>query len=179
MIETKRLLLRAWKASDLEPFARLNADPRAMEFMFKSLTREESDNWVERMRAQMLERGFMHYAVELKDGGNFIGAIGLSVPSYETHFSPFVEIGWRILPEFWGHGFATEGAKAMLIHGSEKLGLSEIVAFTVPMNVRSRCVMEKIGMVRDEADDFDHPRIPAGHPLQRHVLYRWHKRDVK
>ena len=99
MIETKRLILRGWQDSDLAPFARLNADPRAMEFMPKLLTREESDDWVGRMRAHLLEHGFAHYAVELKNGGTFIGAIGMSVPTWEVHFSPFVEIGWRILPQ--------------------------------------------------------------------------------
>src|SRR5271165_5750099 len=101
MIETKRLLLRPWKDSDLEPFARLNADPRAMEFMPKPLSREESDAWVGRMKAHFAQHGFSHYAAELKEAGVFIGAIGLTIPSYTTPFSPFVEIGWRILPEFW------------------------------------------------------------------------------
>jgi len=179
MIETKRLILRAWKESDLAPFARLNADPHAMEFMLKPLTRKESDAWVERMQAHLLQHGFAHHAVESKDGGKFIGSIGMSVSAYETPFSPFVEIGWRILPEFWNHGFATEGARAVLDHASKNLGLSEIVAFTVPMNLPSRRVMEKIGMVHDSTGDFDHPRVPAGHPLQRHVLYRWRKPDVK
>jgi RimJ/RimL family protein N-acetyltransferase len=173
MIETERLILRPWKDSDLEPVAQLNSDPVVMELMFKSLSREESDAWVARMKAQFVERGFSHYAAELKEDGSFVGAIGLSVPSYQTPFSPFVEIGWRIAHPFWNQGLATEGACAVLKYSHEALCLPEVVAFTVPANVRSRRVMEKIGMVRDLAADFDHPNIPEGHALRRHVLYRW------
>ncbi len=173
MIETERLTLRSWKDSDLDPFARLNADPQAMEFMLKPLSREESDAWVERMKAHFAGRGFSHYAAELKQDGSFIGAIGLSVPAYETPFSPCVEIGWRILPAYWNKGLATEGAREVLRHAFEALRLPEIVAFTVLANHPSRRVMEKIGMVRDPIGDFDHPRVPEGHPLRRHVLYRW------
>ncbi len=179
MIETERLILRTWKDSDLEPFARLNADPQAMELMLQPLSREESDAWVGRMRAHMARHGFSHYAVERKEDGRFVGEIGLSIPTYETPFSPFVEIGWRLLPEFWNQGLATEGARAVLRHADEKLHLPEVVAFTVPVNLRSRRVMEKIGMKYDPAGDFDHPRIPARHPLLRHVLYRWRGADAK
>jgi RimJ/RimL family protein N-acetyltransferase len=179
MIETERLILRAWKDSDLEPFARLNANPQTMEFMLKPLSREESDSWVGRMRAHFSLHGFSHYAAERKEDGLFVGAIGISIPAYETPFSPFVEIGWRLLPEFWNQGLATEGAREVLRHSFEKLHLPEIVAFTVPTNLRSRHVMEKIGMVYDSAGDFDRPRVPAGHPLLRHVLYRWRGADAK
>jgi RimJ/RimL family protein N-acetyltransferase len=173
MIQTERLILRHWKDSDLKPFAQLNADPKVMELMFKSLTREESDEWVGRMKTQFAERGFSHYAAELKEDGSFVGAIGLSVPSYQLPFSPFVEIGWRIALPYWNRGLATEGARAVLRHSHEALHLPEVVAFTVPANIRSRRVMEKTGMVHDLAGDFNHPKIPEGHPLQRHVLYRW------
>jgi RimJ/RimL family protein N-acetyltransferase len=178
MIETERLILRPWKDSDLEPFARLNADLQVMEFMLKLLSREESDAWVGGMKAHFARHGFSHYAVELKENGSFVGSIGLSVPSYPTPFSPCVEIGWRISSAFWNRGLATEGAREVLRHASETLRLPEIVAFTVPSNLRSRRVMEKIGMVRDLAGDFDHPKVPAGHPLQRHVLYRWRSHDA-
>jgi RimJ/RimL family protein N-acetyltransferase len=173
MIETERLILRSWKDSDLEPFARLNADPQAMEFMLNPLSREESDAWVERMKTHFAGHGFSHYAAELKQDGSFVGAIGLSVPAYETPFSPCVEIGWRILPAYWNRGLATEGAREVLRYAFEVLRLPEIVAFTVPANHRSRRVMEKIGMVRDLTGDFDHPRVPVRHPLRRHMLYRW------
>jgi len=178
MIETPQLILRRWKDSDLEPFAQLNADPQVAEFLLKPLSREESDAWVGHMRAHLVERGFSYYAAELKNDGAFVGAIGISVPGYLTPFSPCVEIGWRILPVFWNRGLATEGARAILRHASETLRLPEIVAFTVPTNLRSRRVMEKIGMVRDLAGDFDHPKVPVGHPLRRHVLYRWRNHNA-
>jgi len=172
MIETERLILRTWRDSDLEPFAQLNSDPVVMEYFLQPLTREESNAWVERMQAHQARHGFSHYAVELKESGLFVGSIGLSVPSYETPFSPFVEIGWRLMAAWWNQGLVTEGAKAVLRHAFDDLQLSEVVAFTVPANLRSRRVMEKIGMVRDLAGDFNHPRVPEGHPLQPHVLYR-------
>jgi RimJ/RimL family protein N-acetyltransferase len=110
--------------------------------------------------------------VEVRGGAAFAGFVGLSVPRFEAHFAPCVEIGWRLAAQHWGHGYATEGARAALAFGFGTLGLEEIVAFTAPRNVRSRRVMEKIGMTYDPADDFDHPLLPEGHPLRRHVLYR-------
>jgi ribosomal-protein-alanine N-acetyltransferase len=144
-----------------------------MEFMPKLLSRDESDAWVGPMKQHLAERGLAYWAVRLKADRSFVGAIGLSAPAYETPFSPFVEIGWRIGHAYWNKGLATEGARAVLHHAGATLHLREVVSFTVPMNLRSRRVMEKIGMIRDVAGDFDHPRLPAGHPLQRHVLYRW------
>ena len=160
MIETPRLILRSWRESDRDPFARLNADPRVMEFFPACLSREESDMLFDRARLSVL-------AAELRDTGEFIGFIGLSAPTFEAHFTPCVEIGWRIAAEYWGRGLATEGAQAVLA-----TAVGPIVSFTSVQNVRSRRVMEKIGLTRDPADDFDHPRLPAGHPLRRHVLYR-------
>jgi RimJ/RimL family protein N-acetyltransferase len=172
VIATDRLLLREWCESDREPFARMNADPRVMEFYPACLSREESGASVDRMAAHFQRNGFGLFAAERRDDGAFVGYIGLSVPGLETHFTPCVEIGWRLAYEHWGRGLATEGALAALRHGFEISQLSEIVSFTVPANVRSRRVMEKIGMRRDTAGDFDHPGLPEGHPLRRHVLYR-------
>jgi RimJ/RimL family protein N-acetyltransferase len=172
MIETERLLLREWRDADREPFARMNADPRVMEFFPATLTVEETAAMLERVRAHGERHGFGWWAAELKETGAFIGFIGLAVPYFEAHFTPCVEIGWRLAAEYWGRGLATEGARAALQYGFDVLGLREIVSFTVPANVRSRRVMEKLGMTRDPADDFDHPRIADGHPLRRHVLYR-------
>jgi ribosomal-protein-alanine N-acetyltransferase len=160
MIETPRLILRPWRESDREPFARMNADPRVMEFFPACLSRVESDALFDRARLSVL-------AAELRDTGEFIGFIGLSVPTFEAHFTPCVEIGWRLAAEHWGRGLASEGARAVLATAT-----GPIVSFTSVQNVRSRRVMEKIGLTRDPADDFDHPRLPAGHPLRRHVLYR-------
>jgi RimJ/RimL family protein N-acetyltransferase len=170
-LRTDRLLLRRWRPSDREPFAAMNANPLVMEHFPKRLTREESDATVERIAAHFEEHGFGLWAVELPGAAPFIGFVGLAHPRFEAHFTPCVEIGWRLADEHWGRGYATEGAKAAVAYGFE-LGLGEIVSMTVPANVRSRRVMEKIGMTNDPADNFDHPQLPTGHPLQRHVLYR-------
>ena len=172
MVETERLLLREWREDDFEPFARMCADPRVMEFFPATLTREETAAGIERGRAHFARHGFGWWAAELKETGAFIGFIGLAVPYFEAHFTPCVEVGWRLAAEYWRRGLATEGARASLRYGFEVLGLAEIVSFTTVANVRSRRVMEKIGMTHDPADDFDHPRIAEGHPLRRHVLYR-------
>lgn len=172
MITTPRLLLREWKNSDLDPFAILNADPRVMRFMPKCLSRQESDAWADRIRAHFLAHGFGLFAAELQPSGNFVGFIGLSVPTFKARFTPCVEIGWRLAAAFWNLGLATEGAKAVLRFGFQTLSLEEVVSFTVPDNLGSRRVMEKIGMVHEPSDDFDHSNLPEGHPLRRHVLYR-------
>lgn len=172
MIDTERLRLREWREEDFEPFARLNADPRVMEFFPETWTREETAAGMQRARAHFARHGFGFWAAELKETGAFAGFIGLAVPAFEAHFTPCVEIGWRLAVEYWGRGLATEGARASLRYGFEVLGLREIVSFTTVRNVRSRRVMEKLGMTHDPADDFDHPRIAEGHPQRRHVLYR-------
>ncbi|MGA3293952.1 MAG: GNAT family N-acetyltransferase [Candidatus Acidiferrales bacterium] len=172
MLETQRLLLRRWRDADREPFARLNADSRVMQFMPACLSREESDHLVDRIEAHFEARGFGLFAVELPRKRTFIGFLGLSVPNFEAHFTPCVEIGWRIAAEHWNQGFATEGASAVLVQAFDALGLDEVVSFTVPANLASRRVMEKIGMSRVPEDDFEHPRLPEGHLLRKHVLYR-------
>ena len=171
-LETPRLLLRPWRASDREPFARLNADPRVMEFFPALLAPAETYAAMDRIEAHHQSHGFGLLAAELRTTGEFIGYLGLAVPNFETAFTPCVEIGWRLAAEHWGHGYATEGAQALMHHAFTALVLSEVVSFTVPANLRSRRVMEKLGMIRNPAEDFDHPRIPEGHPLRRHVLYR-------
>lgn len=172
MIESERLRLRAWEESDRAPFASMNADPRVMEFFPSCLSMIESNSMMDRMEEQFREHGFGLWAAELIEPGQFIGFIGLGVPGFEAHFTPCIEIGWRLAREFWGRGLATEGARAVVRHASDVLKLDELVAFTVPANLRSRRVMAKIGMTYSPADDFDHPNLPAGHPLRRHVLYR-------
>jgi RimJ/RimL family protein N-acetyltransferase len=169
---TERLLLRRWLPMDQEPFAALNADPRVMEHFPSTLSREQSDALVEQIEASFDQNGFGLWAVEVPNIARFVGFIGLAVPRFEAHFTPCVEIGWRIAPEYWNRGYASEGARAALAFGFETLQLEEIVSFTVPGNLRSRRVMEKIGMEHNDADDFDHPLLPPGHPLRRHVLYR-------
>src|SRR5258708_14763717 len=168
ILSTERLTLRRWRESDRESFARINADPKAMEFLLHPMRRAESDSLVDRIETHFQEHGFGLYATEFRRDGAFIGFIGLNVPSFDAPFTPCVEIGWRLAVEFWGQGLATEGAREIARYGFEIRGLREIVSFTVPANIRSRRVMEKIGMTHNPADDFDHPQLPPGHPL----LYR-------
>ena len=176
-IETERLLLRDWGDADAGPYAALNADPRVMEFFPAALTREQSDAQMAGIRAVIAERGYGLYAAEEKTSGRFIGFIGLSRPSFEAHFTPAVEIGWRLAREAWGQGYATEGARAVRDHAFGSLGMDALVSFTAEWNRPSRRVMEKIGMTRDSADDFLHPRLPPEHKLARHVLYRLSRKD--
>src|SRR5262245_29745139 len=172
-IRTPRLLLRGWREADLEPFAAMNADPEVLEhFPSGPMTRDDSDALVEWFLARWRDDGYAPWAVERLDGGAFLGFTGLAAVEFDAHFSPAVEVGWRLARDAWGHGYATEGGDAALRWGFETLGLTEIVSFTTQGNTRSRAVMERLGMQRDPADDFDHPKIPIGHPLRRHVLYR-------
>lgn len=169
---TERLRLRTWRDEDLAPFAALNADPRVMEHYPKPLDRTESDTLAARIRARLDERGFGLWAVEVPGTASFVGYVGLAAQTFEAHFTPCVEVGWRLAFEHWDKGYATEAATAALSHAFGPLGLEEVVSFTVPANQRSRRVMERLGMHRSLADDFDHPNFPEGHPLRRHVLYR-------
>ncbi|EDP63730.1 GCN5-related N-acetyltransferase [alpha proteobacterium BAL199] len=171
-IQTDRLILRAWRDSDFAPFATLNADPEVMQHFPWLLTRAESDDVAGRIVARMAERGWGWYAVEVKGGEPFIGFVGLNVPTYEIPCGPCVEIGWRLSRAAWGKGYATEAARAAVGFGFEILNLPEVVSFTVVANTRSRAVMERLGMIHDSANDFDHPSIEEGHPMRRHVLYR-------
>lgn len=171
-LETSRLILRPWKDSDLEPFAALNADPDVMEFFPKLMTLEETAAMVERVNARYEADSFCFWAAEEKETGNFIGFIGLGRPSFEAHFMPCVEIGWRLARPYWGKGYAPEGAKEVLRDGFERANLDEIVAFTAALNAKSIRVMEKISMHRDPKDDFLHPVLEDGHHLKPHVLYR-------
>jgi RimJ/RimL family protein N-acetyltransferase len=171
-LRTDRLLLRQWRDEDLEPFAELNADPETMRYFPAPPTRAESDALAGRSRRQIDDEGWGLWAVEVDGGAPFVGFVGLSRPSFEEHFTPAVEVGWRLAREHWGHGYATEAGRAALAFGFEKLGLEEIVSFTSVLNEPSWRVMERLGMSHDPADDFEHPRVPAGHPLRPHVLYR-------
>jgi RimJ/RimL family protein N-acetyltransferase len=171
-LRTERLILREWRDADLAPFAALNADPAVMEFFPKLLSRGESDGFAARIRADLAERGFGLWALEAPGVASFIGFTGLAVPRFDSHFTPCVEVGWRIAREHWGRGYAPEAAAEALAHGFGALGLAEVVSFTAAGNARSRRVMEKLGMAHDPADDFEHPSLPPGHRLRRHVLYR-------
>jgi RimJ/RimL family protein N-acetyltransferase len=171
-VTTQRLLLRRWRGSDRAPFRALNADPRVMEFMPGLLTPAESDQLIDWIEAHFDQHGFGPYAAELRDARSFIGFIGLAIPSFVAPFTPCVEIAWRLARDHWGQGLATEGARAVLRHAFESLGMTGLVSFTTQTNLRSRRVMERIGMVRDSSADFQHPNLPEAHPLRPHVLYR-------
>ena len=176
-IGTERLILRKWRESDREAFARMNADPLVMEHFPALLSREESDALVDRAEAHLEQHGFGPWAAELRETAEFIGYVGLVIPQFEAAFTPCVEIGWRLAREYWGKGLATEGARALVRHGFEVQGLLELVSFTVPANLRSIRVMQKLGMTHDPRDNFDHPSIPEGHPLRLHLLHRLKRED--
>lgn len=174
-LRTDRLLLRTWTPEDRPGLAAINADPRVMEFIGTPLSREQSDAMAERIEAKFALQGYGFWAVELLGESPLIGFVGLNVPSFEAPFMPAVEVGWRLGAEFWGHGYASEAARAALDFGFDQLRLDEIVAFTTERNVRSRRVMERLGMTRDARDDFEHPDVPADDPRRPHVLYRIRK----
>lgn len=169
---TERLVLRRWRDADLAPFAALNADPQVMRHFPDVLSRQQSDVLVARLESHHDSYGFGLWAVERRDNGSLIGFTGLQHVPFDAPFTPAVEVGWRLARPAWGHGFATEAARESLRVAFIDLELDEVVAMTVPANVRSLAVMERIGMLRSEADDFDHPRMLPGSPLRRHVLYR-------
>jgi RimJ/RimL family protein N-acetyltransferase len=171
-LTTHRLVLREWRDEDLEPFAEMNADPRVMEFMIKTLSRIESDGMVDRIRQHFHEHGFGLWAVEIAATTTFIGFVGLSIPRFEAHFTPCVEIGWRLAFDHWGKGYATEAARHVLEYGFCTLNLEEVVSFTAKGNHRSQAVMERLGMRYNPLDDFEHPMMPENHPMKSHVLYR-------
>ena len=175
-LTTDRLILRGWRDEDREPFAALNADPAVMEHFPATLTADESDAMIERARGFWADRGLCWFAVQIKDGP-FIGFTGLHRQEFPAHFTPAVEIGWRLARAAWGFGYATEAARAAISWGFDTVGLDSIVSFTTTANTRSRAVMQRLGMQHDPSEDFDHPSLPIGHPMRRHVLYRLQKPD--
>jgi ribosomal-protein-alanine N-acetyltransferase len=171
-LRTERLVMRRWRADDRPAFAALNADPEVMRHFPEPLTRAQSDLMVDRIEARFDRLGFGLWAVEVAETGRFIGFTGLSVPAFAAPFMPAVEVGWRLARWAWGYGYASEAARRALDHAFGPAGLGEVVSFTATSNTRSMAVMERIGMVRDPDDDFDHPMVEEGHRLRRHVLYR-------
>ncbi len=175
-LRTPRLLLRPWRDGDLPAFAALNADPEVRRWFPGTLTGAESDAQAVRLQAHVAAHGFGFWAVEAPGVAPFIGFVGLQRVAFAAPFTtpggPAVEAGWRLAREHWGRGYATEAARAALAHGFGPLGLAAVVAFAVPGNLASRRVMQRIGMTHDPAGDFDHPAVPEGHPLRRHVLHR-------
>jgi RimJ/RimL family protein N-acetyltransferase len=168
VIHTPRLCLRPWREEDREPFAAMNADPAVMEFFPECWSREKSDMSFNRIRKHWNDHGFGPWVLEID--GRFAGMAGLWHVPFAASFTPAVEIGYRLRPQWWGLGITTEAGEAALGYGFEQLGIEEVVAYTVPGNARSRRVMEKLGM--RYAQDFDHPELGQNHPMRRHVLYR-------
>jgi RimJ/RimL family protein N-acetyltransferase len=171
-IETPRLILRDWRDADVELWVAMNADPRVTEFFARGYTRELSEAAALAMRHALDENGYGWWAVEIRGGAPFAGVIALQEVPFRASFTPAYEIGWRFSFENWGCGYATEGARAALGFAFSHLGWEEVVAFTAASNLRSRRVMERLGMTHDPSDDFELPKIEPGHPLRRHVLYR-------
>lgn len=169
-LNPETVLLRQWRDEDLEPFAEMNADPAVMEYFPSRNSREESAAAMARLRAGIEERGWGLWAVDAD--GVFAGFTGLAVPRFTAHFTPCVEIGWRLRREFWGLGVAHRAAVQAETHGFTTLGLGELVSFTAAINLRSRRLMERLGFTRKEDDDFRHPSISEDSPLSLHVLYR-------
>ncbi|WP_263144110.1 GNAT family N-acetyltransferase [Pseudomonas sp. RIT-PI-AD] len=174
-LHTERLLLRTWRPEDLPAYIALSADPEVMHYFPEPQSAARTEASYARIQAHFAEHGFGLWALERKDDGAFIGFTGLGHMGFEAHFSPAVEIGWRLARAHWGQGYSSEAARAALACGFERLGLAQVVAYTAVDNAPSRRVMEAIGMHRDPADDFDHPDLPAGHWLRRHVLYRLYR----
>jgi RimJ/RimL family protein N-acetyltransferase len=170
-LQTPRLRLRQWAESDREAFAALNADPQVMRYFPAPLTRAQSDALVDREHTRIAERGWGLWAVELVDSASFFGFVGLAEPGFSAHFTPAVEVGWRLAQGFWGYGYATEAATAALDFAFDELGLTEVVSFTAGLNARSIRLMRRLGMTTDVSDNFEHPAVQDG-PLRSHVLYR-------
>lgn len=171
-IKTSRLILRPWQQNDLESYFLMNQDTKVLEFLPGAVSKEQCIDFMQYQNQQLENRGFMLWAVELQSTGELLGFTGLNYFDKPTHFSPAVEIGWRLGSQYWGFGYATEGALAVLHYGFNHLEINEIVAFTVPDNLRSRKVMERIGMTHEVDGSFAHPKLPTDHHLSKHVLYR-------
>ncbi len=172
-LRTERLALRRWREDDLEPFAALNADAETMRYFPSTLSRSESDALVRRVEDHFEKHGWGLFAVEVPGVTPFVGFVGLwPVDFFEVSLAPAVEIGWRLDKQWWGRGYATEAASAVLCFAFKDLGFDEIVSFTTVSNEPSQRVMQRIGMTTDPSEAFEHPRVPEGNPLRPHVLYR-------
>jgi RimJ/RimL family protein N-acetyltransferase len=172
IVTTPRLVLRPFTDMDREPFHALNTHPLVVESLGRSPTRAESDRMVDRINEELSSEGFGFWALEVGGGPRLAGMVGLHRVGPELPTAPAVEVGWRLHPHHWGHGYVSEAALASARHGFDVVGLEEIVAFTTTRNTRSQAVMVRIGMSRDTDGDFDHPSLPEDSPRRRHVLYR-------
>ncbi len=174
IIETERLILRHWRDNDLQPLLEINQDPKVMEHFPATKTLEETQAFINGNIALYKDVGYCFYATELKHTQELIGFVGIC-PVYELSCAPAIEIGWRLGAKFWGKGYATEAATAVIVHAFNNLGINELVSFTASTNKQSERLMQRLEFIRSEVDDFDHPKIEVGHPLRRHILYRLKK----
>jgi RimJ/RimL family protein N-acetyltransferase len=179
IIETERLILRTWKKEDIEPYYQINQDLKVIEYLRGPLTMNQVSDFIKTTNSHNDKYGYALWAVQLKETSELIGFIGLQFTDWESHFTPAVEVGWRLGSQYWKKGYATEGARAALEYGFNRCGLKEIISFTVPANVRSISVMEKIGLKQDMNGNFAHPKLEPNHRLSQHVLYRITKEDYK
>lgn len=171
-LRTERLILRPWRDADREPFAKLNADPEVMMHLPAELSAKQSNAFIARINAHFDHHGFGLWAVEVPYVAPFVGFVGLWTTPFRAHFTPAVELGWRLARDYWGQGYATEGATAAVRYGFDEAGLSEVVCYAQPKHQRSARVMQKVGMTHDPVDDFQHPRLPLGHPMREQMLWR-------
>jgi len=176
-LHSQRLVLRDWQESDRTPFAEMSSDPVVMRHLLPFTSQRTSDGWIDFQMEQQSIHGFCMWAVEWRSTGKFIGSVGLLATKFVAHFTPAVEIGWRIASPFWNNGFATEAAGVALSFGFENATLQEIVAYAGADNAPSRGVMRKLGMSHNQEDDFDHPRLSTTNPHRRQVLYRMTRND--
>lgn len=172
ILETPRLFLRHWKEEDLALFAHLNQDPRVMEYFPSILSKKQSDQLARSIEKELTEKEYGLWAVELKKAHAFIGFVGLHYQDFPAHFTPCIEIGWRLMYDAWGKGYAFEAASKVLEYAFHELYLKEVVSFTAVDNIRSRKLMERLNMSYHKEDDFEHPKLSKSHPLRLHVLYR-------
>lgn len=173
-LATERLALTPLGAAHAEGLAAMNADPAVHAWLGGPISRAQSDDMIARSAARFRQDGCGWWALLRRGDGAFVGAAALMRPSFDAAFTPCIEVGWRLASAYWGHGYATEAAHALLAHGFGAMRLVEIVAFTARTNLRSRGVMARIGMHHDPTGDFDHPKLAVHHPLRPHVLYRAH-----
>jgi ribosomal-protein-alanine N-acetyltransferase len=171
-LDTERLRIRPWREADVEPWIALCADARVMEFFPAVHEREQAIATATWMRDRLERDGFGWWIIDVKAGPAFAGVVALQMVPFEAHFTPALEVGWRLACDHWGRGYATEAARAAIAHAFDELAQTEVVAMTATINIRSQRVMQRLGMTHDPLDDFDHPRIASGHRLERHVLYR-------
>lgn len=172
IIETERLMLRTWHIDDAQKYYEINQDKKVIEFLAGPMMMEEVQTFIVGANEHQVQYGYSLWATVEKESNQLMGFIGLNKPKWQTHFAPAPEIAWRLGSQYWGKGYASEGAKAALQYGFNQCDLNEIVSFTVPMNKRSIHVMKRIGMKRDESGDFHHTKLPSDHPLSWHILYR-------